>query len=408
MTHTTSSASRGASFDEIKAAYRRACKSKHPDMGGSHEEFVELQKAYEFVLEELKRGYRQREEARRAERRPGSADARTDRGFEKAYRDIDDELEELRRAAQAHEEALRAMRARAWEAGDRATWAKLTWSDLVRFIRTIARSGIKGIALLIAALTGVGSVLVEANVVSALILLGSGIGFFLSLALKNDKGGVMSAGLLLFGLMTIWLPPVRAALFAYPLATISVLLCLGLIFKFAQAGGTVGFLTGGVLALYVIVVIVGDAERGPQSTALDRPSPQAPRSPDQAKTEPETPSVNEARKPSPTPVPSVPPIRARPDPKPMQPEPRTLIASKGAMLKFVAGVTYHLKIRSGFTTTLIATEGSAALFSGDARLSECSRKLEFSAPSSKTPYDQADGTIRSCDGDAIFRVDDVT
>ena len=55
--------------------------------------------------------------------------------------------------------------------------------------------------------------LVEANVVSALIVIGSGIGFFASLAFKNDKGGIMSAALVLFGIMTIWLPPVRAALF---------------------------------------------------------------------------------------------------------------------------------------------------------------------------------------------------
>lgn len=58
--------------------------------------------------------------------------------------------------------------------------------------------------------------------------------------------------------MAIWLPPVRAALFAYPLATISALICLALIFKFAQQGGTVGLMTGGVLALYVISVIVGN------------------------------------------------------------------------------------------------------------------------------------------------------
>ena len=76
----------------------------------------------------------------------------------------------------------------------------------------------------------------------------------LSLALKSDKGGLMSAGLLLCGLMTIWLPPVRAALLLYPLATISVLLCLALVFKFAQQGGTVGLLTGGILSLYVIGV----------------------------------------------------------------------------------------------------------------------------------------------------------
>jgi curved DNA-binding protein CbpA len=44
---------RGASFEEIKAAYRRACKQRHPDLGGSHEAMVELNTAYGFVLNEL-------------------------------------------------------------------------------------------------------------------------------------------------------------------------------------------------------------------------------------------------------------------------------------------------------------------------------------------------------------------
>jgi curved DNA-binding protein CbpA len=33
---------RGASLDEIKAAYRRACKARHPDMGDSHEAMTEV------------------------------------------------------------------------------------------------------------------------------------------------------------------------------------------------------------------------------------------------------------------------------------------------------------------------------------------------------------------------------
>ena len=52
----------------------------------------------------------------------------------------------------------------------------------------------KGLALLFAAIVGIGSVLVEANFISALILLGSGLGFAFSLALKSDKGGIVSAG----------------------------------------------------------------------------------------------------------------------------------------------------------------------------------------------------------------------
>ncbi len=41
---------RGASFDKIKAAYRQACKSKHPDMGGTAEAIIELKTAYAYIL----------------------------------------------------------------------------------------------------------------------------------------------------------------------------------------------------------------------------------------------------------------------------------------------------------------------------------------------------------------------
>jgi hypothetical protein len=260
---------RGASWDEIKAAYRRACKKCHPDMpGGSHEAQVELNTAYAFIINELKSGYKQRQEAPRQDQ-TDHAEQRDERKWEQTYRELDEELEEMRRAAEAHEDALRKMRSQAWRDGDRTTWAKLTWEDFARFFRGVARSGVKGLALLIAAIVGIGSVLVEANFISALILLGSGLGFAFSLALKSDKGGVVSAALLLFGIMTIWLPPVRGALFLHPLATISVIILLALIFKFAQQGGTVGLMTAGLLALYVIVAILDDtAQHSPRVAAL--------------------------------------------------------------------------------------------------------------------------------------------
>jgi hypothetical protein len=208
---------RGASFEEVRAAYRRACKTHHPDMGGSHEAMVELNTAYAFILNELKQGAQQRQETPKQEQASGQRDQarreetasagaraeepkeRTERDWRKFYRDIDEELEELRRASQDYEERQRAMRKQAWESGQRFTWAKLTWDDLARFVGNLARGGVKGLATLFAALIGVGTILVEANLISALIILGSGIGFFLSLALKNDKGGFMSAGLLMFG-----------------------------------------------------------------------------------------------------------------------------------------------------------------------------------------------------------------
>jgi len=393
---------RGASLDEIKAAYRRACKTKHPDMGGSHEAMTELNAAYGFVLNDLKRSYqRQEEEAPQYERAGGDRSrAEEARRQEQAYRDIDDELEELRRAARAHEETLRTMRTEAWESGDRRTGAKLTWDDLSRFFRGLLNSGLKGIALLFAALIGVGSVLVETNFVSSLVILGSGIGFFLSLALKNDKGGIISAGLLLFGLMTIWLPPVRAALFGYPLATISVLVCLGLIFKFGQQGGVVGLMTGGVLALYVIGVIVNDT----------RPNQSVP--PKLSAIPPQ--QRNTAATPSPPAQTALPPTAARPATQadqspspPTKPEPRTLLASKDAMLKFVSGIPYRLKVRTGFTTSLVASQGAVAFYAGDERVGECTAAMQLTAPKSTTPYAEIERSIRACGSDAVMRVDEV-
>ncbi len=40
----------GASLDKIKAAYRRACKARHPDLGGSHEATIELNTAHRIGL----------------------------------------------------------------------------------------------------------------------------------------------------------------------------------------------------------------------------------------------------------------------------------------------------------------------------------------------------------------------
>ncbi len=388
---------RGASFEEIKAAYRRACKQRHPDLGGSHEAMVELNAAYEFVLNELKRGYeRQREEAPWQEQ-PGRADERRERSWEQTYRDIDEELEEMRRAAEAHEEALRKMRAQAWKEGDRGTWAKLTWEDLARFFRGVAHSGVKGLALLFAALVGIGSVLVEANFVSALILLGSGLGFAFSLALKSDKGGILSAALLLFGVMTLWLPPVRAALFLYPLATISVLILLALIFKFAQAGGTVGLVTGGVLALYVIIVILSSTSPHPLPVAMVPPQTSSPND--------QTPIGAPIARPPPTPAPSPSPAHVAPQPAPTPPEPRTLLASDGAILKFVAGVPYRLKVRTGRSTSLRASKGTVRYGSEDySDGTKCFDVLDFPEQSGAGPWREIDQTIHACQGDAIMTV----
>lgn len=422
---------RRASFDEIRAAYRRACKSAHPDMaGGSNEKMVELNTAYAFILSELKKGYAQQQQDAKQQQPPEQEEAWQDVGspppwsdeervrhWRKAYRDIDDELEELRRATQDHEDRLREMRRMAWNDGHRVAWAKLTFEDFVRFFRGIARSGVKGLSLLFTALIGVGSVLVEANAVSAFIVIGSGLGFILSLALKSDKGGLMSAGLLLFGLMTIWLPPVRAALYTFPGATISVLLCIALIFKFAREGGRAGLMTGGVLALYVIFVITNDTGKKqvaviPQARApIPAPelSPAPPIVPEPVTQEASAPVQKSALSPvpqtRPQPVPVVLPL---PTPVPVPPpEERTLIASDGAVLKFSAGVVYHVRARSGFTTVFVASSGAIALYENNKQIGDCLDHIAFAFPEDISPYQEMSRTIRSCVGDTILRVESV-
>src|SRR5277367_2064799 len=382
--------------------------------GGSNEAFVELKTAYAFVLNELKQGFQQqqKEEPKRQQSagtgegawhdvgEDTSRDARRDAYWRNIYRDIDEELETLRRAAEQHDEQLRRMRSAAWRTGQHAAWAKLTWDDLFRFFTRTARSGLKGVALLFAALVGVGSVLVEANIVSALILIGSGVGFAFSLALRSDKGGMLSAALLLFGIMTIWLPPVRSALYLYPLATITVLILLALIFKFAQAGGTVGLMTGGVLAFYVIAANVESASRQPGGVAILPPYIPPPMSP------PAPPRPVHSLPPSATPTVALPTPQTTPAPPPAQtptpPEPRTLLASQGAILKFVFGVPYHLKVRNGFTTSLRATQGKVALASAEGAVGECLAALDFPGEAGVGPWREIDQTIRACNGDALM------
>ena len=425
---------RGATFEEVRAAYRRTCKTHHPDMGGSHEAMVELNTAYAFILNELKQGARQRQEAPKQEQASGQRDyarreetasagaraeepkERTERDWRKFYRDIDEELEELRRASQDYEERQRAMRKQAWESGQRFTWAKLTWDDLARFIGNLARGGVKGLATLFAALVGVGTILVEANLISALIILGSGVGCFLSLALKNDKGIFMSSGLLMFGVATIGLPPLRAALFGWPVATISVLICLALIFNFAREGGIAGLMTGGVLGLFLISVILDNPERRPQ-VASRPPQPEIPQTQPKPLPAPIPPRPTETTPvPIPTPAPSPPPApqvtrpapaSPPPAPPPKRPEPRELLAAQGSILKFVAGVPYQLKVRSGLRTRLVANSGTVAFYRGDQRDGDCVTSLDFSTPAAATPYLGIDRLIRACGSDAVFQVSDV-
>jgi hypothetical protein len=175
--------------------------------------------------------------------------------------------------------------------------------------------------------------------------------------------------------------------------------------KFAQQGGTVGLMTGGVLALYLIGVIVTDTQRQEQqatSRLLPPPASVMPAQPAGGHSKPNVlPAPQIASPPTARPTP---PITVQPPPPP---EPRSLLASKGAVLKFVAGITYHLKVRTGFTSSLIASRGTVAFYAGDERIGECLDALELSMPKSGTPYAEVDRTIRACGSDAIMRVGDV-
>ncbi len=235
--------------------------------------------------------------------------------------------------------------------------------------------------------------MVETNFVSALVILGSGLGLLASVALRSDKAGFMSAGLLLFGLATIWLPPVRAALFTWPLATISVLICLGLIFKFTHEGGVAGLMTGGVLALFMIFVIFDDTlhrqPTAPNAVARQQAQPKA------SGNAPQPPSSGGSVQQRPPVGPTVTARAPAPQP-PTPPEARELRAARGSVLKFVAGVPYQIKVRAGFTTTLDAMSGAVAFYRGGVRVGDCVTTMRFVAAPAPSPTRASNRLIQAC------------
>lgn len=413
--------SRDASFEEIRRAYRKRSKEVHPDLGGSHEAAVELNTAYAFVLNELKQKEQRRadEEARSERSSSGygqsshaeggysqSQSSQQDESWKNKFKDIDEELEAMRRASEQYESQMRAKQRAAWQAGEHVTWAKLTWDDFFAFFTRIASSGLKGIGLLAAALLGIGSWLLELNLVSAFILAGSLIGFALSVALKSDKGGLMSAVLVLLGLLTVWVPPTRSLLFSNPMATISVLVCLALILKFAREAGRAGLMTGGVVALYLIATIISQTNQaGGNHVSVATPSASPPVAAQPTTAQPSIVGSDNKQSPSP----QQPQAVAAP-PKPQVPtpiEPRELTAALGVKLVFIPDVPYQLKIRSGMTTNIKASEGTIALYRGDQKDGECEASLTFTSPSSSRPYSPIDRWVRSCGNRAIFDVTSV-
>ncbi|MGE3642877.1 MAG: DnaJ domain-containing protein [Beijerinckiaceae bacterium] len=448
--------SRSAPFEDVRRAYRRACKTAHPDLGGTAQAFNELNTAYTFALEELRRNggkppandnYADRwaywaersglgEDAHGSPNQEWQEEPRAHDGETYANaEDIEEELANLRRTQQEFQERMRAQRDEAWKSGDRDLWAKLTLDDLFRFFGDVARSGAKGIATILAALTGLGAILLQLNIVSALLILGSALGFFVSFAVKSDKGGLMSAGLLLFGLAVVWMPGLRTIVFTWPFATVSILLCVAIFYKFLREGGTAAKITGGFLAYFVAFVVFAvnyeeylakhPAERQSIPRTAPQPNYSAPQTLPRSTTplppqtqapsrQPPTPQRQAGRDALPNPVPAPPqitrPAPAPPPPTPAPPSPppipeiRELRAAEGSMLKFVAGINYRLKIRSGMTTTLVAASGSLAFYNGANRLGDCKSQLELAAPAGSLPYSDNSQLMQSCQGDAIFEV----
>ena len=290
------------------------------------------------------------------------------------------------------------MRAQAWRKGDHVAWAKLTWTDIARFFETLARGGVKGLATLFAALIGLGTILVETNIVSGLIVLGSALGMLASHALKSGKGGVMSAALLLFGVMTIWLPSVRAAVFGYPFSTFGVIVCLGLIVKFAQEGGVANLMTGGLLGAYVITIVVSGARPPqPQAHTVASVGPTTPQ-PDK------NPQLHDAPRPSShqrsSPQNTSDAVAASVPPPPA----RTLLAAPGSMLKFVAGVNYRLRVRTEMTTVLTAITGSVSMTAEGQPAQDCLALVVIPAIYAVGPYRDVTAPILACGGDAVMMV----
>ena len=81
-----------------------------------------------------------------------------------------------------------------------------------------------------------------------------------------------------------------------------------------------------------------------------------------------------------------------------------LLAASGAMLKFVAGIPYQLKVRGGMTTSITAVTGKIAFYRGSERIGGCVDAIDLTAQAGGAPYQDIDRMIRACGADAVFRV----
>ena len=154
-------------------------------------------------------------------------------------------------------------------------------------------------------------------------------------------------------------------------------------------------LTGGVLALYLVAVIVETTAPHPHVTILVPPVTIPVETPAQRPAEAGTPVSPLPGTPSPQ---STATLVAKAPPTP-PPEFRTLSASDGAILKFASGVDYRLKVRTGFATSLRAAQGAFAFASGN-----CVLQLDLPPRSGAGPWQEVEAIFRSCGADAVIGI----
>lgn len=208
------------------------------------------------------------------------------------------------------------------------------------------------------------------NAVSAFIMLCSGLGVVAGHLLRSEKGTAFSAVLLLFGVMSIWIAPVREAVLGAPFTTLGALLCAAAAFRFASLGWA-AMMTGGALSIAVMLYILGQA-RQPESGA-SLPSP-------------------------PVPAPSAPMQSGNPD---------LWYAEKGKTIDLQVGTPYRFNFTTGAKTTLHALSGRISVWRDDRIVQPCDTKASIRMSASKAEYEPSTLVLRSCDGDARVSVADV-
>lgn len=176
-------------------------------------------------------------------------------------------------------------------------------------------------------------------------------------------------------------------------------------------------MTGGVVALYLIATIISQtSQQGGNRVGIEPPNTTAPAIPPSGNAQGTIAQSNVAQpsaaQSSGTQSQNSPPAKTQtaaiaPPTKPQAPapiEPRELTAALGVKLVFNPDIPYQLKIRSGMTTTIQATDGTVALYRGDHQDGQCQSSFTLVAPASSTPYSVVEERIHSCGSRAMFDV----